>query len=55
MELSLRNAKTNEKLINSEMDYLRTSIEGLQNKTLPEKDKKIKSLEKEIEKVNILI
>lgn len=51
LELSLKNSKTNEKLINSEMDHMRNTMEVYDNIKLPEKDKEIKSLKGQIDEV----
>lgn len=51
LELSLKNAKTNEKLIISEMEHMRSQMDVYERDRLPEKEKEIKSLKAQIENV----
>ncbi len=51
LEQTVKSSKTNEKLISSEMDHLRSECESFEKRTIPEKDKEIKSLRLEIENV----
>ncbi len=51
LEVSLKNCKTNEKLLYSEMDHLRSQAESVCSVELPNKEKEIKTLKLEIEKV----
>lgn len=51
LESSLKNSKTNEKLIISEMEHMRGQMDVYDKEKLPEKEKEIKSLKAQIENV----
>lgn len=51
LEIALKNAKTNEKLMISEMEHIRTTIEDYDKQKLPSKDAEIKSLNQTIKNV----
>lgn len=52
LELSLRNSKTNEKLIVSEMEHMRSQMDVYDKEKLPEKEKEIKTLKDQINNVD---
>ena len=51
LEVSLKNCKTNEKFLNSEMEHLRKQIEEYEFKTIPAKDKELQSLSAKLKDV----
>ncbi len=51
LEISLKNAKTNEKLLYSEMEHLRDKADKVCAVSLPEKDKEIKELKEKVQEV----
>jgi chromosome segregation ATPase len=51
LEMSLKSVKSNEQLLNGEMEFLRKKTETLQNDQLPEKDKLIEKLELKIKEL----
>ena len=55
LEVALKNCKTNEKLLHSEMDHLREKTEAVCSKELPEKEKELKSLKSQMAEVQIQI
>ena len=53
LEVALKNCKTNEKLLHSEMDHLREKTEAVCSKELPEKEKELKALKSQMAEVKI--
>jgi chromosome segregation ATPase len=52
LEQSLKNSKTNEALLNSEMDHLRQKIESYEGVKLVDKDKEVNILKKQLVDLN---
>lgn len=51
LETSIKSAKTNEKLLYSEMEHLRQAAENYEKKVIPEKDTELEKLKNEINNV----
>jgi len=55
LEISLKSAKTNEKLLYSEMEHLRDKAESVSGVELPGKEKEIRELKTKVEEVRLSV